>query len=532
MKEILASQLRKKKFQFPKQKFIGPSTPAPTSLSNFLSEGVFLKTKVEDTVYSIQNLTPVLVNNSPQVLGTGTFSKVYLYKHNFTGKKYAVKHMVKESLIKISNSLKEVYREIDIQSRIIHDNITRLYSSNENEKEFNLVLEYAKCGNLYQIINKKGSFDEDTAFKYFIQAVNAIYFLHDHNYIHRDIKPENLLLDSNGKLKLCDFGWCCEVEIGNRKTFCGTFEYMAPEIIKEEPYNKSIDIWALGVLLYEMLYGYSPFKADENESDKMKSTLSNIINSDLLFDESKKKISKECKNLIQRMVEKDIDKRITIRDVLLSDFVKKYELKMFKNVEDLSDEGTAQRKSDNTYSTNRERGKERDKEDQIFFDRVIQQVKTRKKKVRRGMSAKRGGRLDTSDVVISGDNNNNVEKSPKKEEAEKKEVLYEKPVEKDNKVEEPVVDKSVQEKPVSNDEFLNNLNKEAPQTRITKSKTVVSRLRKPSSYNVDPRYLQDSINILNYSKKVNEESSDIKEKETPKKEETFWSKLFKNFKCD
>ena len=103
------------------------------------------------------------------------------------------------------------------------------------------------------------SFDEKTACYYFTQTCSAVNFLHSNNLVHRDLKPENLLLDSNNNLKLCDFGWCTEISFGNRDTICGTCEYMAPEIINEQPYNCSIDIWSLGVLLYELLHGYSPF---------------------------------------------------------------------------------------------------------------------------------------------------------------------------------------------------------------------------------------------------------------------------------
>ena len=102
--------------------------------------------------------------------------------------------------------------------------------------------------------------DEKTAFGYFIQTVSAIQFLHSLDLVHRDLKPENLLIDECNNVKLCDFGWCVKLDDQPRNTFCGTYEYMAPEVVKEDPYSKAIDVWSLGVLLYEILHGYSPFR--------------------------------------------------------------------------------------------------------------------------------------------------------------------------------------------------------------------------------------------------------------------------------
>ena len=82
--------------------------------------------------------------------------------------------------------------------------------------------------------------------------------------MHRDIKPENLLLDKNCTLKVCDFGWCILLKNNDdqRETFCGTYEYIAPELYNNKKYDKSVDIWSLGVLLYEMLHGHSPYKGN------------------------------------------------------------------------------------------------------------------------------------------------------------------------------------------------------------------------------------------------------------------------------
>lgn len=90
-------------------------------------------------------------------------------------------------------------------------------------------------------------------------------YLHNLNLIHRDIKPENLLLDKDLNIKICDLGWIVEGAKQNHRTFCGTYEYMAPEMIFDRSYGHEIDIWALGILLYELLHGYAPFEGETVE---------------------------------------------------------------------------------------------------------------------------------------------------------------------------------------------------------------------------------------------------------------------------
>lgn len=113
---------------------------------------------------------------------------------------------------------------------------------------------------------------EIEAYKYFIQTVAAVEYLHSNDIMHRDIKvglmpiqPENILMDSLGDVKLCDFGWATHNIDKKRKTICGTYDYMAPQLIFEELYDCSVDIWALGILLYELLHGVTPFPQDSLE---------------------------------------------------------------------------------------------------------------------------------------------------------------------------------------------------------------------------------------------------------------------------
>ena len=170
--------------------------------------------------------------------------------------------MSKERLMKQGATFEFALKEINTHRRLIHNNIVRLHSHHEDSDNYYLIMDYSANGNLYQKLKKMKCFDEKSAFNYFIQACSAINFLHSNNLVHRDIKPENLLIDNDNNIKLCDFGWCVELNLGNRVTFCGTYEYMAPEIVNELPYNNSIDIWSTGVLLYELIHGYSTFRVN------------------------------------------------------------------------------------------------------------------------------------------------------------------------------------------------------------------------------------------------------------------------------
>ena len=153
--------------------------------------------------------------------------------------------------------------------------------------------------------------------------------MHKNNLVHRDIKPENILLNGD-KIKLCDFGWCCETNSNDRKSFCGTFEYMAPEIIKEIPYGKPVDIWALGILLYELYFGVSPFNSNKQNEEQTQEIINNIMQNKLFF--NRKSIAYDMKDLITHMLENDVNKRYTIDEVVSHPWFKKCKNKI-KNID-------------------------------------------------------------------------------------------------------------------------------------------------------------------------------------------------------
>jgi serine/threonine protein kinase len=167
-----------------------------------------------------------------KILGKGSYGQVELAEHLPTGRKLAVKKIDKSSLAN-KKIKKTLMREVEIHRKLMHDNIIRLFASLEDENYIYLVLEYANKGNLFHLIRSKNCLNEDEAFYFFIQACGGIYFLHKNGFIHRDIKPENLLIGDENMLKICDFGWCVDMEQNEgRKTFCGTLEYMAPEMLQ------------------------------------------------------------------------------------------------------------------------------------------------------------------------------------------------------------------------------------------------------------------------------------------------------------
>jgi hypothetical protein len=236
--------------------------------SQFKKEGIMLNETKTNSYFEYKNFEKVYTDSSKQrqhILGSGAFGQVFLAKNKQDGVLVAIKHIDKERLFKMGIKRDLIIREINIQMRLIHPNIARMFSYYEDNKSYYLIMEYIDKGTLFQIIQKSRGFKEEKAFELFIQVVNAFNFLHEYNLIHRDLKPENCLIDKNDTVKLCDFGWTVELkEQDTRDTFCGTYEYMAPEIVKHIPYDESIDVWSLGVLLYELIHSYSPFRVIYN----------------------------------------------------------------------------------------------------------------------------------------------------------------------------------------------------------------------------------------------------------------------------
>uniref|UniRef100_A0A8C9YGF5 Protein kinase C n=1 Tax=Sander lucioperca TaxID=283035 RepID=A0A8C9YGF5_SANLU len=252
-----------------------------------------------------------------KVLGKGSFGKVLLAELKGQGQYFAVKVLKKDVVL----------MEDDVECTMVEKRVlalawenpflTHLYSTFQSREHLFFVMEYLNGGDLMFHIQDKGRFDLNRATFYAAEIIIGLQFLHSKGVVYRDLKLDNVMLDKDGHIKIADFGMCKERMFGDARatTFCGTPDYIAPEILLGQKYTFSVDWWSFGVLVYEMLIGQSPFQGDDEDE------LFESIRHDTPH--YPRWITKEAKNLIELLFERDPSRRLgVVGDVRAHPFFK------------------------------------------------------------------------------------------------------------------------------------------------------------------------------------------------------------------
>ncbi|XP_046649861.1 RAC serine/threonine-protein kinase-like [Daphnia pulicaria] len=238
-----------------------------------------------------------------KMLGKGTFGKVILCREKGTGHLFAIKILKKEVII-AKDEVAHTLTENRVLQTTNHPFLIALKYSFQTAERLCFVMEYVNGGELFFHLSRERIFSEDRTRFYGAEIVSALGYLHEQGIIYRDLKLENLLLDKDGHIKIADFGLCKEdITYGRTtKTFCGTPEYLAPEVLEDNDYGRAVDWWGLGVVMYELMCGRLPFYDRDHD----------VLFERILLEEVRfpRTLSQEAKELLGGLLAKDPQKRL------------------------------------------------------------------------------------------------------------------------------------------------------------------------------------------------------------------------------
>ncbi|KAJ1723366.1 Serine/threonine-protein kinase, partial [Coemansia erecta] len=238
-----------------------------------------------------------------KVIGKGSFGKVMQVRKRDSNRIYAMKILSKSKIV-MRSEVAHTLAERNVLAKINHPFIVPLKFSFQTPEKLYLVLAFINGGELFHHLQREGRFDQHRSRFYAAELLSALDCLHSYNVVYRDLKPENILLDYSGHIALCDFG-LCKLNMGDNETtntFCGTPEYLAPELLQGRGYTKTVDWWTFGVLLYEMMTGLPPFY-DENVNEMYR----RILEDELVFPQE---TGNRAKSLLRGLLQRDPRRRL------------------------------------------------------------------------------------------------------------------------------------------------------------------------------------------------------------------------------
>ena len=265
-------------------------------------------------------------------IGKTNLGFIYIYKNKKTNKLYFMKILKKVNLL-LNKNTEHVTNEFIIISNVYHPFIIELKGiNNTNPVTLNFLYEYIPGGNLNTLLKMKKRFSIKESKFYLASIITAFDYLHKKNYIYRDLRPQNILINKDGYIKLAEFSFAKKMDNEYTFTMCGSPEYYSPEMVMKSGYNKSTDFWSLGIILYEMLIGCTPFL----DSDPLK-IYQKIKQGKILFP---KKLDKNAKMIIKHFLILEQNKRLGctkngIADIVDEPFFNNFDWKglLLKNLE-------------------------------------------------------------------------------------------------------------------------------------------------------------------------------------------------------
>lgn len=259
-----------------------------------------IRIEPEDKVYVTKGKYQLKDFEMLRTLGTGSFGRVHLVRSVHNQRFYAIKTLKKSQVVRMKQ-VNHTNDERTMLRAVRFPFFIRLWGTFQDSNYLYMVMDYIEGGELFSLLRKSRRFPAPVAKFYASEVVLALEYLHAQDIIYRDLKPENILLDKNGHIKITDFGFAKYVP-DVTWTLCGTPDYIAPEVVASKPYNKSVDWWSLGILIFEMLTGYTPFYSTTHVK-----TYEKIMHGEVAYPAYLQPV---VVDLLQSLITKDLSKRL------------------------------------------------------------------------------------------------------------------------------------------------------------------------------------------------------------------------------